>query len=578
MLMMLNDHERSPSDTKQFELCQEYCDGNIAICYCPQCWTNYCEECYNKEHKLKRRKEDHDKVPMPRQLCPEHKLTLEYQNKLENSFMCCMCVKEMAPGEFAASSIESIDSIALVIKFKLEEMIAQLDSLADSLRKKMELCGLNITSCIGNARNEVKRFFNALKLLLAKQEESFQHQLTNLLEATQDKPVLREVNKTLTVAENLVGQGKALLGKDSLVMAKEFDGLVQSMDEILENKKIKTIVLPTLQVSVHVHRNLLEMVRHPGYISSKFDGISKDHQVQDEKSNVHLNERFQNQFSIYNTNNNDQTDTFDQRSQSIPPRPIPLCSPPLSLPEDDENAMFSLMPAYPCSSSPVCLQHNENSSLQSSGVNTDDDRSLSDATQEMCACSEDERDSVGQTREETEDRHVTFIKPKKNSDLSRKKRKRKLSQPGFFLTYNRKSRRNAACQELSRCDQILTELWASDDSFPFSRAVDGKKILKYYEVIKNPIDLSKIKTKLQSVSYDSVYDFVDDIKLMFDNCYQFNQPNSTTFENGKNLEKQFIMLLRQHFPLIYYESSTSQNRTLIDETLGSGWTGKQIIC
>ena len=69
--------------------------------------------------------------------------------------------------------------------------------------------------------------------------------------------------------------GKELLTEDSLVVTKDFDGIVTSMDEILENKKINNFVLPTLRVAVNVHRHLLEMVRHPGYISSKFDGISK---------------------------------------------------------------------------------------------------------------------------------------------------------------------------------------------------------------------------------------------------------------------------------------------------------------
>lgn len=49
------------------------------------------------------------------------------------------------------------------------------------------------------------------------------------------------------------------------------------------------------------------------------------------------------------------------------------------------------------------------------------------------------------------------------------------------------------------------------------------QVPEYYEIVKNPIDLTKIKTKLQTLNYDSVYDFVDDMKLLFDNCYLFNQ-------------------------------------------------------
>lgn len=225
---MAKDYERIPSDTKQFELCREYCDGNIAICYCPQCWTNYCEECYEKEHKLKRRKEDHNKVLKPRQVCSQHKLTLEYQNKSKNSFLCCMCVKEMAPGEFATNSVEPIDGVASAMKCKLEKRIAEVISLSDSLRKKMELCSLNINASIDNARNEVRRFFDALNSLVEKQEESFQHQLTKLLEVTQSKPVLREMGDTTSMAENLVEQGETLCSQCVSIIYCLFSDLVSN--------------------------------------------------------------------------------------------------------------------------------------------------------------------------------------------------------------------------------------------------------------------------------------------------------------------------------------------------------------
>ena len=52
---------------------------------------------------------------------------------------------------------------------------------------------------------------------------------------------------------------------------------------------------------------------------------------------------------------------------------------------------------------------------------------------------------------------------------------------------------------------------------------------RYYEVIKKPMDLAKIKSKLETINYDSVYDFVDDIKLMFDNCYSFNSVSFVFF-------------------------------------------------
>ena len=44
----------------------------------------------------------------------------------------------------------------------------------------------------------------------------------------------------------------------------------------------------------------------------------------------------------------------------------------------------------------------------------------------------------------------------------------------------------------------------------------------YYQVIKNPINLGIIKDKVRSLCYESVVDFVFDMRQMFDNCRIYN--------------------------------------------------------
>ena len=194
------------SEIKEYERCQEYCDGNIAMFYCPQCLTNYCLDCYDKEHKLKRRKENHGKVSTPRKVCREHQLTLEYQNK--SRFMCCMCVKELPPGELAMNNIEPIDGVATVLKEKLEERIRALELVYHALDKKLEGSSENVNSSVECARSEVRRFFTALNLLLNKQEESFQHQLTSLLHTTTSKQVFNDMKQTLEMTEDVLKKGQ----------------------------------------------------------------------------------------------------------------------------------------------------------------------------------------------------------------------------------------------------------------------------------------------------------------------------------------------------------------------------------
>lgn len=42
----------------------------------------------------------------------------------------------------------------------------------------------------------------------------------------------------------------------------------------------------------------------------------------------------------------------------------------------------------------------------------------------------------------------------------------------------------------------------------------------YLEVVKKPIDLNKIETKIMDSKYHTLEEFKDDILLMFDNCKQ----------------------------------------------------------
>ena len=45
----------------------------------------------------------------------------------------------------------------------------------------------------------------------------------------------------------------------------------------------------------------------------------------------------------------------------------------------------------------------------------------------------------------------------------------------------------------------------------------------YFEIIKNPMDLSLIKKKLESMQYKSAKECLQDFNLMFSNCYIYNK-------------------------------------------------------
>jgi len=112
----------------------------------------------------------------------------------------------------------------------------------------------------------------------------------------------------------------------------------------------------------------------------------------------------------------------------------------------------------------------------------------------------------------------------------------------------RRRRGGELSKEFQKCDAILTELWAQDDSYPFARPVDKKQSPDYYKVISNPIDLSVIKEKLHSLQYASAVDFVKDFRLMISNCRAYNPPDTFVYNAGEELNNIFNRLLKINFP------------------------------
>lgn len=71
---------------------------------------------------------------------------------------------------------------------------------------------------------------------------------------------------------------------------------------------------------------------------------------------------------------------------------------------------------------------------------------------------------------------------------------------------------------------IIDRIIADDCSIYFLRAVDPEidNAINYYEIIKNPIDLSLIRKKALSRKYLNFSELVADIKLLINNATQFN--------------------------------------------------------
>uniref|UniRef100_A0A8C6QLR4 Bromodomain-containing protein 4 n=1 Tax=Nannospalax galili TaxID=1026970 RepID=A0A8C6QLR4_NANGA len=85
-------------------------------------------------------------------------------------------------------------------------------------------------------------------------------------------------------------------------------------------------------------------------------------------------------------------------------------------------------------------------------------------------------------------------------------------------------------EQLKCCSGILKEMLAKKHAayaWPFYKPVDVEALglHDYCDIIKHPMDMSTIKSKLESREYRDAQEFGADVQLMFSNCYKYNPPD-----------------------------------------------------
>jgi protein polybromo-1 len=58
----------------------------------------------------------------------------------------------------------------------------------------------------------------------------------------------------------------------------------------------------------------------------------------------------------------------------------------------------------------------------------------------------------------------------------------------------------------------------------------------YYKIIQNPIDMITIEQNIKDGKYGRIDDIVEDFKLMFNNCREYNEEGSVIYEDANRLE------------------------------------------
>lgn len=118
----------------------------------------------------------------------------------------------------------------------------------------------------------------------------------------------------------------------------------------------------------------------------------------------------------------------------------------------------------------------------------------------------------------------------------------KLDLPGETdYTQNKKQ---ALSVQLKFCQQILKDMSSRKHqayAWPFYKPVDASalNLRDYHDIIKQPMDMSTIRAKLDGREYDGPEEFAADVRLTFTNCYKYNPPEHDVVKMGRKLQEVF---------------------------------------
>ena len=102
-------------------------------------------------------------------------------------------------------------------------------------------------------------------------------------------------------------------------------------------------------------------------------------------------------------------------------------------------------------------------------------------------------------------------------------------------------------------EQLLRDLQAHPQAWPFAEPVKAEDVQDYYNVIAQPMgmprlpslyyithflsDLRTMEQKLDNGHYNAIEDFSADVQLICDNCRTYNPPDTVYYKAANKLEK-----------------------------------------
>jgi len=97
--------------------------------------------------------------------------------------------------------------------------------------------------------------------------------------------------------------------------------------------------------------------------------------------------------------------------------------------------------------------------------------------------------------------------------------------------------------------QLLVSLQSHSQAWAFLVPVNGEEVTDYYDVIKKPMDFNTMEHKLNHNVYDNLNAFLDDARLVFQNCLLYNPEGSVYAKHAIAMQRfldEQVAVLGQH--------------------------------
>ncbi|CAC5377241.1 TRIM24 [Mytilus coruscus] len=101
---------------------------------------------------------------------------------------------------------------------------------------------------------------------------------------------------------------------------------------------------------------------------------------------------------------------------------------------------------------------------------------------------------------------------------------------------------------VQECFTVLDKVYNHKLSEPFRQEVKSKDVPDYYKIIKRGMCYDMVAHKLRNGFYSQVEEFVDDMRLVYSNCYQYHEKKSEIYMAGVEMEAFFDKKMLETFP------------------------------